>query len=120
MPVWRKMLITLCVLVFMGASVNVMAKPLKEYPDPALVIVDVVPVRVLGAGALVVGGAVFVVTLPFTALSDDFGNAWGALVKVPFHFTFTRPVGEFDDWREEMDARNEEEEMREQQEAEQS
>jgi hypothetical protein len=59
------------------------------------------PLRVLSLGISLVTSAVFVVALPFALTSGSTGDAWDALVVEPFEFTFTRPLGRFDDWREE-------------------
>jgi len=46
--------------------------------------------------ATVVGSAVFVVTLPFAALSKSVKSTAHALVVVPAEATFSRPLGDFD------------------------
>ncbi len=61
-------------------------------------VVDV-PLRMLSLGISVVTSAVFVVALPFALTSGSTGSAWDTLVVEPFEFTFTRPLGQFDDWR---------------------
>ena len=58
-----------------------------------------VPVRVLSLGLTVLSATLFVIALPFTLASDSTGAAWDALVVDPFEFTFTRPLGQFDEWR---------------------
>jgi hypothetical protein len=39
------------------------------------------------------------VALPFALSSGSTGDAWDALVAEPFQFTFTRPLGKFDEWK---------------------
>ena len=51
--------------------------------------------RPLGLCATVVGGALFIVSLPFSALGGNTQEALDYLVKDPFKFTFDRPLGEF-------------------------
>ncbi|MEE3266842.1 MAG: hypothetical protein VX221_08720 [SAR324 cluster bacterium] len=58
-----------------------------------------VPIRILGIGLAVVGTAFFIVALPFAMSSGSTGDAWDALVAEPFQFTFTRPLGKFEDWK---------------------
>jgi hypothetical protein len=58
-----------------------------------------IPVRVVSMGLIVVGTAVFIVSLPFALSSGSTGDAWTSLIVDPFEFTFTRPLGKFDDWR---------------------
>ena len=52
-------------------------------------------VRPLGFAATVIGGAIFVVTLPFSALGGNTGAAYDYLLVDPFMFTFNRPLGEY-------------------------
>jgi hypothetical protein len=54
-----------------------------------------VVVRPLGICATVLGGAIFVVTLPFSALGGNVNSAYDYLLADPFQFTFNRPLGEF-------------------------
>jgi hypothetical protein len=49
----------------------------------------------LGLCATVIGGALFVVSVPFSLLGGNTGDAFDYLVKDPFKFTFTRPLGDF-------------------------
>ena len=70
----------------------------EERPEAFSKIIDL-PIRVIGLGLTVAGSAVFIVALPFTLTSGTTGDAWDALVIEPYEFTFTRPLGIFDDWR---------------------
>lgn len=56
---------------------------------------DALVARPLGLCATVIGGALFVVSLPFSALGGNTGPAYDRLVVDPFKFTFDRPLGEF-------------------------
>ena len=58
-----------------------------------------IPVRVVSMGLIVIGTAVFIVSLPFAMTSGSTGDAWTSLIVDPFEFTFTRPLGIFEDWR---------------------
>ena len=58
-----------------------------------------IPVRVVSMGLILVGTAVFIVSLPFALSSGSTGDAWTSLIVDPFEFTFTRPLGIFEDWR---------------------
>ncbi|MBE9537086.1 MAG: hypothetical protein IMF07_07885 [Proteobacteria bacterium] len=57
--------------------------------------VDILLARPLGIVATVVGSAVFLVSLPFSALGGNAKEAGKVLVVEPFSFTFTRPLGDF-------------------------
>lgn len=63
--------------------------------DPAEVAADALVVRPVGFAATVVGAAIFVVALPFAAISGDVHNTGKALVGAPAKFTFQRRLGEF-------------------------
>ncbi|MFO7645895.1 MAG: hypothetical protein R6W95_16040 [Desulfosarcina sp.] len=56
---------------------------------------DALVVRPLGLCATVIGGAIFLVSLPFSALGGNTQPAFDYLVADPFKFTFSRPLGEF-------------------------
>jgi hypothetical protein len=71
-----------------------------DYYDPQVeagaMAADALVVRPLGIVATVLGFGLFVVSVPFSALGSNTGDAWQALVVRPAKFTFTRPLGEFD------------------------
>ena len=52
-------------------------------------------VRPLGLCATIIGGAVFLVSLPFSALGGNTKPAYDHLLADPFKFTFNRPLGDF-------------------------
>jgi hypothetical protein len=66
-----------------------------ERPDAAIMFADGVVVRPLGLVATVAGCATWLVTLPFSALGGNVGEATQKLVVQPAAFTFRRPLGEF-------------------------
>ena len=70
----------------------------EKHPGAFSMIIDV-PVRVLGIGLALVGTAFFIVALPFALTSGSTGDAWDALVVEPFQFTFSRPLGKFENWK---------------------
>ena len=90
-------IITIACLLFALLSVNVSAAIPKERPGAFAMVIDV-PIRVVGLGLALIGSAFFVVALPFALTSGSTGDAWDALVIEPFKFTFTRPLGKFDEW----------------------
>ena len=73
-----------------------------ETPAAIEMIIDI-PIRVIGLGLTVISTAFFIVALPFAMTSGSTGDAWEALVVEPLEFTFTRPLGKFDDWRSPLD-----------------
>jgi hypothetical protein len=57
---------------------------------------DLLILRPLGLLTAGLGSAAFVVSLPFTLPSGSAGAAACELVKEPFAYTFTRPLGDLD------------------------
>jgi hypothetical protein len=70
----------------------------EERPGAFEMVIDI-PIRILSLGLAMVGTAFFIVALPFALSSGSTGDAWDALVAEPFQFTFTRPLGKFDEWK---------------------
>ena len=66
-------------------------------PDPTVVAADAVIMRPLLFASTVAGSAIFVVCLPFAAISKSVKSTAHALVVVPAQATFTRALGDFDD-----------------------
>jgi hypothetical protein len=56
---------------------------------------DALVVRPLGLCATVIGTALFVISLPFSALGGNTDKAFNYLMKSPAKFTFDRPLGLF-------------------------
>jgi hypothetical protein len=54
---------------------------------------DLIVLRPLGLAATVGGVALFIVSLPFSALGGNTDEAANKLVKAPFAYTFNRPLG---------------------------
>ncbi len=82
----------LIVVVLISTSMPALAKDDPSVPN---VIADVVLVRPVGFATMVIGGAAYVVTLPFAMTSRSVKPVSRALLAEPFKFTFERPVGDF-------------------------
>ena len=67
-----------------------------EERSAELMTFDLIFMRPLGLAATVVGTAVFLVSLPFSALGGNTGEAAQKLVVDPAKFTFSRPLGQND------------------------
>ncbi len=91
-------IITIACLFFALCVGNVSGALPEERPGAFEMVIDV-PIRILGLGLAIVGTAFFIVALPFAMSSGSTGDAWDALVAEPFQFTFTRPLGKFEDWK---------------------
>lgn len=81
----------------MQASVMVSEQPdaAVDRPSAATMTVDALLVRPLGLVATILGAGIFVVSLPFSALGGNVGEAGRALVVAPAKMTFSRPLGQF-------------------------
>jgi len=64
--------------------------------DPNVVAADALLMRPVLFAATVAGSAIFVVALPFAAISKSVKSTAHALVVAPAEATFTRPLGDFD------------------------
>lgn len=73
----------------------VASRTFDRAPTEISMVVDGLLVRPIGMAATVVGGAVFIVTLPFSLLGGNVSEASEALVVKPARYTFARPLGEF-------------------------
>jgi hypothetical protein len=69
--------------------------PYTKDRDPGAMTADLVFSRPLGLAAIVAGAAVFVVSIPFSALGGNTEQAYQKLVADPAAYTFRRPLGEF-------------------------
>jgi hypothetical protein len=79
-----------------GSPIMAQEQCLDEDTDPHMRMVgDILLIRPLGIVATVVGGALFVVSLPFSALGGNTEDVYQTMVVEPAKFTFSRPIGDF-------------------------
>lgn len=81
------------VTVVLAAPASAQVEVQKKEPGPGAMTYDLLFLRPFGAVATVLGSAIFVVSLPFSALGRNVGRAGEVLVADPFVFTFARPLG---------------------------
>jgi hypothetical protein len=85
------------VLLFTWAASPVLAKEKQsitgEDRNAGSMMFDLVILRPLGLAATVIGTAFFVVSLPFSVLGGNTGEAAKKLMVEPAKYTFTRPLG---------------------------
>ena len=67
----------------------------REDPSGGMMVFDFIVVRPIGIVATAVGSVFYVVSLPFSLLGKNAGEAGQMLVKEPAAYTFKRPLGEF-------------------------
>ena len=88
-----KMYLAVCILgLSLGFTTPARASGAKE---PAAIAVDVLIGRPACLVATIVGGAVFVVSLPVAATTGEIDAVADALVMGPVRATFVRPLGDF-------------------------
>ena len=75
-------------------SVLAQDDPYTKDRDPGAMTADLLLARPVGLCAIVVGAAVFVVSLPFSALGGNTDQAYKKLVADPAAYTFRRPLGD--------------------------
>ncbi len=56
--------------------------------------IDAAIYRPVGLIAIPVGAVLFVITIPFSAISSSVGNSFEKLVAQPAKYTFVRPLGD--------------------------
>lgn len=89
---------TLVFIPFVTATAAVGQTQDDEISAGAMTI-DLLIVRPVGIVSVIFGTAVFIVSLPFSALGGNTGNAAKKLVAAPFNFTFTRKLGHFEEMK---------------------
>jgi hypothetical protein len=95
----KKSLVILMISVFLIApfASSALADEYFEVENPSggEMIFDFLLVRPVGLVATAVGSVFYVISLPFSLMGRNAGEASQALVKDPAAYTFTRPLGQF-------------------------
>jgi hypothetical protein len=78
-----------------GAYATSLSQSIDEEPTGGTMMADTFLVRPFMLAGTVVGLATFIVTLPFSALGGNVGEAGNTLVVEPAKYTFVRPLGDF-------------------------
>jgi len=89
------LLIAAMIFIPFGTSVLAQSKTMDNNVSAEAMTADLLVVRPLGIVATVVGSAIFIVSLPFSALGGNTKTACRKLVQDPAKFTFKRPLGDF-------------------------
>jgi len=85
--------LALTMAAFTAAPMMVQAQNVTDRPTGLEMTADAILVRPITLCATVLGAALFVVSLPFSALGGNAGEAGETLVVTPFKSTFTRCLG---------------------------
>ena len=88
-------LIAALIFIPFGISALAQSKNLDNQISPEAMAADLFVIRPLGIVTSVLGTAVFIVSLPFSALGGNTNIACQKLVVDPAKFTFKRPLGDF-------------------------
>jgi len=88
-------LIIISVFLLTTAITPAFAQPENKNSEPtaAAMVCDLVFLRPLGLAATILGSALFIISIPFTA-GRNIGYAKQKLVEEPAKYTFQRPLGE--------------------------
>jgi hypothetical protein len=95
MTVWMTLIALIMVPLCSASFAQSYEDQRKKELSGGLMIADALLVRPLGMVATVGGTLMFVVSLPFSALGGNTGEAFDRLMVDPAAFTFTRPLGDF-------------------------
>ena len=88
----KKILALVVAVTFLLASVSAFAGT----EDDAPVVGDIIFARPLGIVGMVAGAGLFILALPFAALTGSVDKTTTTLLKNPVDYTFSRPMGDFD------------------------
>lgn len=83
------------VLFSVGTPALAQYQAIEKEATAEKMVVDALLARPFGLLATAVGGVLYVVSLPFSALGGNSREAWDMMVMEPVRYTFDRPLGEF-------------------------
>jgi hypothetical protein len=81
----KKIFILLLICIIFSTSSLAFA---SEEEDDLNIVIDAAIVRPLGLVSIVVGASIFIVSLPFTAVSGDVDKSADVFIVEPINFTF--------------------------------
>ncbi len=90
-------LITTLVFVPCATAAGTASQPPGDDIGAGAMTLDFLFVRPMGVVSVFFGTAVFIVSLPFSALGGNAGTAAKKLVAAPFNYTFKRKLGYFEE-----------------------
>lgn len=88
----KKITAFILVLAFLVVSVPVFAGTENDGPVEG----DILMARPLGIVSVVGGAALWIVSLPFAAITGSLSKTTETLITNPVKYTFARPIGDFD------------------------
>ena len=95
---FMKKLVSLWLGIILLVSISATPLSASELPEPSPdeVAADLLFVRPVALCSIIVGSAIYVVSLPFTIPTGNLNLAGRKLVVEPVKFTFSKPLGELD------------------------
>ena len=87
----------LALVILFLFNIEAQANPAGSGKGVPAMVADVFICRPLGLVALLGGSTLYVVTLPFTVPAGGTAQTKRTLIDYPYHYTFTRRLGEFYD-----------------------
>lgn len=94
----------LAIFLLIGSFYSIQA---KEVPTAGAMMFDAVAIRPLGMASVVVGSTVFIVSSPFSLFTPSpvstLNQTFSRLVVYPIRFTFSRNMGDFPGYMEEIE-----------------
>jgi hypothetical protein len=99
----KKILVVLLVSTFIVSFMPISTVCASNIDEPfegtaGAMAFDVILMRPVGIAATIVGTAIFIVSLPFSALGGNQEAAAEKLINEPLFFTFQRPLGQLNGW----------------------
>lgn len=89
------LLLISCVVLAFGVKAQAVEYTVQGQATASSMLADIFVARPLGVISTATGTAVFIVSLPFSALGHNVDTALDEMVIRPVKFTFTRPLGVF-------------------------
>lgn len=86
----------IALLMAMVLTITAVTPLWAEEDKGAEMVVDAFLLRPVGMLATAVGFCAFVISSPFAAIEDKNKEAFYWMVERPAHYTFSRPLGEFE------------------------
>jgi hypothetical protein len=90
---FKKTFIVLMTVVLVALPLHSQAQEIDETPSAAAMVFDGLIVRPITLVATVIGAAIWTITLPFSLLGGNAGDAADTLVLAPAEATFIRCLG---------------------------
>jgi hypothetical protein len=81
------------ILFLVSLSVTPLSAGETKEPSPDEVAADLLFIRPVAFSSIIVGSAIYIVTLPFTIPTGNLGLAGRKLVIEPWKYTFSKPLG---------------------------